>query len=403
MKINGFDDKKIEIKKKEEIVKSGHLNHLTFNASMYPDEYRYITFALKERKTKQQIKDQFIKEVEKHVNLAKDVKEKINKIDAEELVTLNYFEVFDISLKNVYKTVSKTHDVYNTIGVEVKTTTSSDGSVSSTTTPIKEYSHSYTSSKDELLYRKYHSNFSSVTAHEFLQIGKMYSLPKEVNLEDLVANEKVNDLSILRIEQPSPSAVSIYEFYNKSLESIKDNHNRHIRAVVQHSLQNASYIEKITINKIILHPIWKVEFEYTLNGKKEKFISFISDCDNSFTSSEYLDIPLVKKEISQVHSTLSIIYTIFMGFSLLIGIISLWRAFKTFTPLISLPYIISYAILLYLTINVGIVGFRSENTKPIQYTYFKNRLPKMYVKMVIGIAVFVILLMFGIDILFNFI
>ena len=146
-----------------------------------------------------------------------------------------------------------------------------------------------------------------------------------------------------------------------------------------------------------------VEFEYTLNGKKEKFISFISDCDNSFTSIEYLDIPLVKKEISQAHSVVSIVNTIVMGLSLIIGIISLWKAFKSFEPLISLPYIIAYFILLILTINVALIGIRSELSNPIKYTYFKNNIPKMYIMLGIGIVIFVIMFMFGIEILFNFI
>ena len=262
MKINGMA--KVDKTPVDEIVKSKELGHVSFDASFYPEKYKDLLFALKPRRSKEQIKEQFISEIAKLKNIAPGVLETVEKIDPENLVSLNYFEIFDLSLKNVYRTVNTTHKVYDTVGVEVKTTVSSSGEISSTATPMKEYSHSYTTSKDEILYKKYNGDFSSIESHSFLKKGIMYSLPSKVDVKDLLLFDDIKEFDIIRIDQEGYRSVNVGSSY--SLERIKSTHEMHIKNVVNHKLTSATYIENITLNKIVLHPIWKVEFDFTVNG-----------------------------------------------------------------------------------------------------------------------------------------
>lgn len=398
MKINGIEEIKNE--KKEELIKSGGLNHINFKASLYNDEYKNIVFALKPKKTKEKIKEEFIKEITQYENLADGVIEEINNMNVDDLVSLKYFEVFDLSLNNVYKTTTTNNNVYKTVGYEVKTTMDSNGDISSNTTPIKQYSHSYTTSKNERLYHNYNSDFPSITMHSFLKKGTMYSFPKEVDISELLSKEEISELDIIRINQPNYKSFSVNAVYETSNDLLKYNHDSFIKNVIFHKLTNASHIEKVTINKIILHPIWEVKFKYNLNEKKEEFISFISDCDDSITSSEYLDLPIAKKEISKAHTYVSIAYTIIMGLSLIIGLISLYYSFNAFVFELSIPYILCFLSLLFLTIKTAIIGFRTELYNSLYYSYFKKNLPKMYTMIAIGVIVFILLFIFGIKILF---
>ena len=125
MKINGIEEIKNE--KKEELIKSGTLSHINFKASLYNDEYKNIVFALKPKKTKEKIKEEFINEITQYENLADGVIEEINNMNVDDLVSLKYFEVFDLSLNNVYKTTTTNNNVYKTVGYEVKTTMDSNG------------------------------------------------------------------------------------------------------------------------------------------------------------------------------------------------------------------------------------------------------------------------------------
>ena len=398
MKINGIEEIKNE--KKEELIKSGGLSHINFKASLYNDEYKNIVFALKPKKTKEKIKEEFINEITQYENLADGVIEEINNMNVDDLVSLKYFEVFDLSLNNVYKTTTTNNDVYKTVGYEVKTTMDSNGDISSNTTPIKQYSHSYTTSKNERLYHNYNSDFPSITMHSFLKKGTMYSFPKEVDISELLSKEEISELDIIRINQPNYKSFTVNAVYETSNDLLKCNHDSFIRNVIFHKLTNASHIEKVTINKIILHPIWEVKFKYNLNEKKEEFISFISDCDDSITSSEYLDLPIAKKEISKAHTYVSIAYTIIMGLSLIIGLISLYYSFNAFVFELSIPYILCFFSLLFLTIKTAIIGFRTELYNSLYYSYFKKNLPKMYTMIAIGVIVFILLFIFGIKILF---
>ena len=398
MKINGIEEIKNE--KKEELIKSGGLSHINFKASLYNDEYKNIVFALKPKKNKEKIKEEFINEITQYENLADGVIEEINNMNVDDLVSLKYFEVFDLSLNNVYKTTTTNNDVYKTVGYEVKTTMDSNGDISSNTTPIKQYSHSYTTSKNERLYHNYNSDFPSITMHSFLKKGTMYSFPKEVDISELLSKEEISELDIIRINQPNYKSFTVNAVYETSNDLLKCNHDSFIRNVIFHKLTNASHIEKVTINKIILHPIWEVKFKYNLNEKKEEFISFISDCDDSITSSEYLDLPIAKKEISKAHTYVSIAYTIIMGLSLIIGLISLYYSFNAFVFELSIPYILCFFSLLFLTIKTAIIGFRAELYNSLYYSYFKKNLPKMYTMIAIGVIVFILLFIFGIKILF---
>ena len=394
MKINGMA--KVDKTPVDEIVKSKELGHVSFDASFYPENYKDLLFALKPSKSKEQIKEQFISEIAKLENIAPGVLETVEKIDPENLVSLNYFEIFDLSLKNVYKTVNTTHKVYDTVGVEVKTTVSSSGEISSTATPMKEYSHSYTTSKDEILYKKYNGDFSSIESHSFLKKGIMYSLPSKVDVKDLLLFDDIKEFDIIRIDQEGYRSVNVGSSY--SLERIKSTHEMYIKNVVNHKLTSATYIENITLNKIVLHPIWKVEFDFTVNGRKERFTSFISDCDKSFTSSEYLGLPLVKKEISGAHSTAAVAYTATMAIILTFGLLILIYAFASFNASTTIPYMCSYLALLILTIFVGVVGCRAELQNVLFYTYFKEKLPKMYVAMLLGVIMLVVTVLLGIRI-----
>ena len=83
MKINGIEEIKNE--KKEELIKSGTLSHINFKASLYNDEYKNIVFALKPKKTKEKIKEEFINEITQYENLADGVIEEIKNMNVDDL------------------------------------------------------------------------------------------------------------------------------------------------------------------------------------------------------------------------------------------------------------------------------------------------------------------------------
>ena len=74
--------------------------------------------------------------------------------------------------------------------------------------------------------------------------------------------------------------------------------------------------------------------------------------------------------------------------------------FNAFVFELSIPYILCFFSLLFLTIKTAIIGFRTELYNSLYYSYFKKNLPKMYTMIAIGVIVFILLFIFGIKILF---
>ena len=225
--------------------------------------YESVTFAIKPRKTADEVKREFKEKLAKNYNIDQDFVAKID--DA--TVSLRFFEVFYMRVNSYNTYHEKEHSVYRDTGkVRVETTVDSNGKATSTVSPVREVAYTYHTT-DSVTHK---SKSCVYTSSPFFYKDNLDANKKayssscdffkifNATKDDIFLGEEISSLPVIRFDNLQATKTDDYAMRCLNTTFSKTDDCKVIDAEIM---------------QVLLFPIWEIEVNY--RGKT--YTSFFSD------------------------------------------------------------------------------------------------------------------------------
>lgn len=219
---------------------------------VFPENVGYGTsvFALRPRQDAEKIKARMLGMIEKNTNVSREYVEAVKNTPAESLLSLEYFEVFNVSIGGAAIDRKVEHSVYKDSDKYCVESTVNGDTVTSTVTRGRELDYTYSTKEVE------HKKFDLPMERHVSDLGGWAYTVFVANASDILTEEEFKASTRVRFDA--------------------DGDSRATTAYIASCIKKGDFKgepENITLKQTMWFPVWRAVV--TLGGKE--YVSFISD------------------------------------------------------------------------------------------------------------------------------